>query len=339
MPVASSNSISFAFVALLRKRALRFPVGFLLLLLFMEVGLRAALGLGNPILYDADSAYGYFMRPNQHTRRLLARTNINSRGMRCPEFNSHKPSGTLRLMFLGDSITYGTTQVDQQDIFVELVRKNLSMDIHRPVEEINASTNGWAIENEYDFVSSRGTYNSDYVLMVLNSGDPTQPFSTLAEVQNAFTTAPGTAIEELSIRLFSRSRADAGTAVENAPEIEQRNLQLLTRVVKIVRTQGSEFVLIFVPIRRAIAQGAGHSVPQALKKWADAQNVRLFDLTDALSMYETRSITLHDGIHFNERGNRLIADSLERHFAALYFAKGASTEDGANRTSAPEEHQ
>jgi hypothetical protein len=176
--------------------------GLFLLLLLTEVGLRTALGFGNPILYRSDPLYGYFTKPNQQTRRLFARTVINSRGMRCREFASEKQSGTLRLMFLGDSLTYGTTQVDQDDIFAEKVRKNLSRETHRPVEEINVSANAWAISNEYGFLRSNGTFNSDYVVVVLNSGDFQQPFSTLSDVQGGLVLRPGTAIGELATRVW-----------------------------------------------------------------------------------------------------------------------------------------
>jgi lysophospholipase L1-like esterase len=311
----------------------------MLFLPLSEIGLRIVLGLGNPILYEPDPACGYFMRPNQHTRRLLARTVTNSHGMRSPEFALDKNTLTLRLLFLGDSITYGTTRVDQNDIFVEQVRKNLSMEIHRPVEEINASANAWAIENEYGFLRSRGTYNSDYVLLVLNSGDLAQPISTLSEVQGAFTTAPSTAIGELLVRVLFRNRQDAGTAVQNAPDTEQANLQELTSMVKFVRARGSEFLLVFVPFRREIARGATRSVPQGLKNWADSQGVVLLDLTGSMSAYDTKAITLRDGIHFNKLGNRLLADSLEKDLADVYFAKSGSTESRTIKTSGFRGHQ
>jgi hypothetical protein len=242
-------------------------------------------------------------------------------------------------MFLGDSITYGTTQVDQDDIFVEQVRKSLSMEIHRPVEEINASVSAWAIQNEYRFLCSRGTYNSDYVLLVLNSGDLAQPFSTLSGVQGAFTTAPHTAIGELLVRLLVRDRQDAGTSVQNVPDTEQANLQELTSIVKFVHAHGSEFLLIFVPFRREIAQGVAGSVPRAVKTWANSQRVDLLDLTNSVSAYETNVITLHDGIHFNKRGNRLLADSLERHLADVYFARSGSTESRTIKISGFRNHQ
>ena len=290
--------------------------GLLMLLGLTELGLRMFVGFGSPILYDRNPAYGYFTKPNQHTRRLFARTSTNSLGMRSPEFTVAKPPGTLRLMFLGDSITYGTTQVNQDDIFVELVRKDLSSEFHRRVEEINASANAWAITNENAFLQSRGTYNSDCVLLVLNSGDLDQPFSDFSDVAGAQTARPVSAIGELLTRLLAlwnhSSQHDAGTTIENDPATEQSNLQKLSNMANFTRTHGSNFLLVFVPFRREITQGAKSSAQYPLRQWAESEAVDLIDLTSAVSAYETKAVTLRDGVHFNALGNRLLADSLEK---------------------------
>jgi hypothetical protein len=292
-------------------------VGLFLFVILAEVGLRFVLGLGRPILYEPSAESGYFMRPHQYTRRLFATTSTNSYGMRSPEFAREKPSGTLRLMFLGDSITYGTTQVDQNDIFVEKVRRDLSVKLRRRVEDLNASANGWAISNEYGFLQSRGTYGSDYLLLVLNSGDLTQPFSKLSDVQGARTEYPHTAIGELLDRLLllrkHYSQHDPGTAVEDDPQTEQANLRDLTSMVKISRAQGTQLLLIFIPICQVIPQGASSSAQYDLKNWAETEGVTLFDLTNSVSAYETSAITLLDRVHYNSHGNWLLANSLEKY--------------------------
>lgn len=277
------------------------------------------LGLGSPILYERDPSFGYFTKPNQHTRRLFARTSTNSLGMRSPEFTLAKAPGTLRLMFLGDSITYGTTQVNQDDIFAELVRKDLSSELHRQVEEINASANAWAISNEDAFLQARGTYNSDCVLLVLNSGDLDQPFSTFSDVAGAQTARPLTAIGELLTRLLAlpnhSSEHDAGTTIETDLAIEQTNLQKLSEMASFARAHGSNFLLVFVPFRREITQGADRSAQDPLRRWAESEGIELLDLTSAVSVYETKAVTLRDGVHFNALGHRLLADALEKNLS------------------------
>jgi hypothetical protein len=316
-------------------------VGPFLLIMLTEVGLRFVLGLGRPILYEPGAEFGYFMRPHLYTRRLFARTATNSYGMRSPEFAREKPSGTLRLMFLGDSITYGTTQVDQDDIFVEKVRRDLSVKLSRRVEDLNASANGWAISNEYGFLQSRGTYGSDYLLLVLNSGDLTQPFSKLPDVQGARTEYPRTAIGELLDRLLLMrkhySQHDPGTSVEDDPQTEQANLRDLTSIAKISRSQRAQLLLVFIPIRQVIAQGTSNSAQYDLKNWAETEGVTLFDLTSSVSAYETSAITLQDRVHYNSRGNLLLANALEKYledkFTKVDWGRNESNTNRAGYTN------
>lgn len=317
------NPIAGGCSARLRVRRFVYPLlGLLLLFGSTEIGLRVILGLGHPILYEIDPAFGYFTQPLQHTRRLFARTATNGLGMRSPEFALDKPKGTLRLMFLGDSTTYGTTEVDQDDIFVERVRKSLSTALHRPVQDFNAAANAWAISNEGGFLFSRGTYRSDYVLLVLNSGDLDQPFSRFSDISAGYTAYPRSAIGELLTRLVvlgkQHSHNDAGTTVEYNPGIEQANLRELSSMAQFLKAQGSGFLLVFVPFRREIAQGARSSVPHALTSWAGSEGIDLIDLTASVSSYQTEAITLRDRTHYNSLGNRLLADSLEGYLAAKF---------------------
>lgn len=314
------------FARITRYKVFLLAAGFLLLLGLGEIGLRVVFGLGHPIRYERDPACGYFTQPNQHTRRLFSRTVINRFGMRSPEFSVAKPPGSLRLMFLGDSIAFGTILVDQDQIFVERVRKDLSRNLHRQVEAINASANSWAISNEYGFLRTRGTYNSDYVLLVLNSGDLDQPFADISEVQADQSSGRRTAIGELLATHWPASRKvsqpASGTAVRNDPGAEQANLQNLTSIADFSRAQGAHFLLIFVPFRRYIARGAAGSAPHPLTLWAAAEGVDLLDLTPALSAYETRATTLQDGVHLNAFGNQLIAEALERYLARNFRQDG-----------------
>ncbi len=101
----------------------------------------------------------------------------NEYGMRSDPIRPGRIPGTRRIYFLGDSMTYGTTQVDQSRLFTEIVHQRLPEQIHEPVEVMNGAISGWAPANELAYLREHGTLNADLVILVLNSGDPTQPMS------------------------------------------------------------------------------------------------------------------------------------------------------------------
>src|SRR5580692_10189695 len=87
---------------------LRILVGLVLAAAFIEAALRFGLGLGNPVLIEPDSACSYILKPDQDVRRFFVHTRINHYGKRSDEVTIPHAAGTLRLMFVGDSLTYGT---------------------------------------------------------------------------------------------------------------------------------------------------------------------------------------------------------------------------------------
>src|SRR5438045_366672 len=75
-------------------------------LIVIEIALRTVFGLGNPILYDSNALYGYRPLPNQTlSRRFGAPIHVNNLGLRCDE--DWSGPADERVLFLGDSVTYG----------------------------------------------------------------------------------------------------------------------------------------------------------------------------------------------------------------------------------------
>lgn len=294
------------------------------LVVIAECVLRFGLGLGNPVLIAPDAASTYTLKPNQHTFRFFAHSSINSFGMRSEEVPANRAPHSLRLMFVGDSITYGTSRVDQSKIFTEILHRDLPSITHEPVEVLNASASAWAIDNELSFVRSRGIFQSDIVLLVLNSGDLAQPRSTMAQVGDDLPQKrEGTAIGELWTRyigpriLGRRRHVDAGdSSGDPSGAIERANLTELEAFRALVTSQHARMVLVYAPFRKDLPNPSAASAA-TLHAWAAAHQVPLLDLTTAESAHSAREITLDGGVHFNEKGHRLVADAIERDWPAL----------------------
>lgn len=289
------------------------------LLLLIEAALRFGLGLGNPVLITSDASCSYILKPDQDVRRFFARTHINHYGMRSDEVSSVHRAGMLRLMFVGDSITYGTSRIDQQELFTELVHRELPAIVHRPVEVLNASAGAWAPDNELAYIRSRGIFQSDIVLLVLNDGDLTQPGNTIAAVGDDLPDKrPATAIGELFSRYIEPRighllrRSDAGDRIAaNSGDVIRKNLEDLNSVLGIVSSQGAQLIVVYIPFRRDIPELSRVSA-SILMAWSNAHHVGMFDLTSAEAPYFAKEITLDNGVHLNARGHAVIAQELER---------------------------
>jgi lysophospholipase L1-like esterase len=282
-----------------------------------ELTLRLLLGLGNPVLVAPDPACAYVLRPNQNVYRFFCHTRTDQYGMRSDPFPAVPQPGTLRILFVGDSVTYGTSHVDQSNIFSEIIRRDLPSIVHRPVEVLNASAGGWAPDNELSWVRSRGIFHSDVVLLVLNSGDLGQPRANASDLgEDTPSRRPPTAISELWTRYLRHklfhvaAKTDAGdAAVPNAEATIQSNLADLETFDNLVTSQHARFAIVYIPFRHEIPDPAAES-EVTLHGWAERHHVPLFDLTSAEASWPTAQISI-DGDHLNENGNRIVAAAIE----------------------------
>ena len=83
------------------------------------------IGLGDPIVYDSNFVYGYAPKANQKKSRFNnSVVTINDVGLRSIE-NWSERKKYKKIVFFGDSVTYGGSYIDDKDTFVFLSCKNL----------------------------------------------------------------------------------------------------------------------------------------------------------------------------------------------------------------------
>ena len=89
-----------------------------------ELYLRS-LGLGNPILFYANASYRFAPQPNQQQlRQRGARVTIDSKGLRST--TDWADPADAKLLFIGDSVTWGGTYIDDGELFSDGVCQRLA---------------------------------------------------------------------------------------------------------------------------------------------------------------------------------------------------------------------
>ena len=91
---------------------------------------------GNPLIFVdpqvtfCSTEYGFKFKPNQHgTYTYDKPANTNSFGFRDYEWGMPKPDGRIRIMCLGDSITFGNA-VNVEDSYPKILEKKLKQFHH-----------------------------------------------------------------------------------------------------------------------------------------------------------------------------------------------------------------
>lgn len=142
-----------------------FALSFVLLLTLFEWGAKRFMGLGDPVVYQSHPIFGYRPLPNQHLHRFKgAALDFNNLGLRADQDWNDKPQG--KLLFLGDSVTYGGSYISNEQLFSTLIGKKLPSYIVG-----NIGVNAWGIENVYALLVQEGFLPAEYYVSTFPEGD------------------------------------------------------------------------------------------------------------------------------------------------------------------------
>jgi hypothetical protein len=145
-----------------------------------ELALRI-LDLGQVMVYRADPRFGYGMVPGQRISTYGELIETNALGLRGPELRTPKPADELRLIFTGNSISYGGGHVAESQLFCRVIEQLAAADGLR-VESVNVSVPGWSPRNWAGWLEANGTLDADLIVPVISALDLRLPFTSMAEV-------------------------------------------------------------------------------------------------------------------------------------------------------------
>jgi hypothetical protein len=299
----------------------------------LEVSLRI-LGVATPPLFQADPEIGYMMAPEQNINRLGRRIYINHFHQRSDELAEKPAPGTERIMFLGDSVTFGIANVDQSQTYPEIVGTTLRSS-GKNVEVANASAVSWGIGNERAYIARFGTFGSKSIVLEVGSSDLLQPSSTGASIDvnpAQRSKPPISAIGEVFSRfLIPRVKTALGfpdpfdkEPVSTEDREKQFNVGMdhFRRLVALVREQGTQPVVMLVP-----GEGELLADEHRFTRY-EPYRPRFLDIAQSLSLPIINLAPewaakpdmhdyFNDGTHLTVRGNEVVAARIVEELAKL----------------------
>ena len=144
--------LSICFVCVVLEIAVRFYFGNHLVFLW-------------PQAMHIRTEYGYKLKPNQKNSFTLDKpVYTNSFGFRDGEWKQPKGSGVIRIMCLGDSLTFGNA-VRVEETYPKVLEKKLRTQFG-DCEVITAAVGGWSLYDEYNFLTAEGyKYQPDIIVL------------------------------------------------------------------------------------------------------------------------------------------------------------------------------
>lgn len=274
-----------------------------------------AVGLHTPIIYETTD-YGYRVVPEQNIHRFGRHAFFNAEGMRSPPIAALPAASTVRVLFLGDSVTNGAIHIDQDDTYPN-VAERLMRRRFPAIETLNASAPGWATGNELGWLRRHGSYGSRFVVLTISTHDlfqPDAPGSVVGQHPSFPARPPTLALQEFFVRYvqpFLSQRfeiADPGVGALRDPDQPARSILNVLSIDDAVRASNAELVVVFLEERTdrgddTLTKGAKRVFFASMASRA----IPVLTFATRIERFGHESL-FFDEVHPNVEGNRLIAE-------------------------------
>lgn len=300
----------------------------------LEVVLRIA-GYGNLEIYEPDRALYWRLKPNQQCYTKIGRkpVRINSQGTRGPEFTVARQPGTIRILSLGDSRTFGWG-VEETDTFSSLLQQTLlqSQTFTSKVEVINAGVNAWSYPQLEVFYKLRARdWKPDIVVVgeanlwtqfsEKNSPEFVSKFMSRVRLKNLLRRfATYHYIVEVKLKDFYERHRTRFIPVDPKQdnlfkEQQQKDpneafRRAIDELCASVLRDGGRPVLLFLPTQDQLTATNRPDVLELKSQIAQERGLRLVDITADAKPRANELYLEGDPVHFNEAGHELIARQL-----------------------------
>lgn len=316
--------------------------GLLVMLILGEIALRI-IGLGHPY-YSAAEMYQssddprvlFEPRPNFDGFSEGVPVKINSRGLRERDLPLAPPAGTRRVVFLGDSVTFGAGVRDDEPfprLLEAAINANTNASSPGPIQTVNTGVVGYNTIQELARLEQAGLpYNPDTVALIFVVNDLLETFSIFDHQYEPIGTLAGLKVwlrrnsnlyrfvQQAYWRIgqeLRRSREGPTEPLRKRDRLEER-LATLSEIVRVTRANSATFLLVLYPDNLGDPvspgpSGARLTVREELVQFAAREGVPVFDLTEALGDVRdprARQFRLREDPHPSPAGHRAIADAL-----------------------------
>jgi lysophospholipase L1-like esterase len=315
----------------------------------LGAGLLVMLILAEVILRLVDRGHAYYSapelyRPSDDPRVLFeprpdfkgfsegTLVTTNSQGLRERDWPLDKPADTRRVLFLGDSVTFGAGVRDSEP-FPRLLELDLEVDTLSRIQTINGGVVGYNTIQELGRLEDVGlAYQPDTVVLTFVVNDLLESFSIFDHQYEP--TGPLAAIkvwlrrnsnlyrfvQDVYWRVaqeIRRSRDGATEPLRKRDRLEER-LATLDQIIQTTRAHGASFMLVLYPDNLDDPVSPGRSgerltMRQELVAFAAREQVPYVDLTDDLGDVRdprAREYRLREDPHPSPAGHRVIAETL-----------------------------
>lgn len=297
-----------------------------------EVFLKTFTGLGNPLLYETNPLYGYRPLPNQVIKPkggmgflYAARVTTNNLGLRATADWDANPA--QKILFLGDSVTYGGQYVNDEQLF-----SSVAGSVLEGWQVGNGGVNAWGVENIVGLVMDYDFSPAEVVVICLIEGDFYRGTTRVASLP-VWTTRPDFALRDMfmhnlwRINELARYGSSVDTVTPDAAQQEKivnRAARHLKGLVSHLQNSGVRSYVFILPTQEQVVgdEPLDSEVQNALAKHQVQAVYLLPELRDLEPDVAKRRAWFHDSVHLEPPGHLAYGTLLSKRLKKQLSPKG-----------------
>jgi hypothetical protein len=284
----------------------------LICLMALELFLRTFSGLGNPPLYELSPLYGYRLKANQSIKPWGNMSFLYGAGMTTNNFGLRAAgewdlNQTGKILFLGDSVTYGGQYIADAQLFSSVTGSRL-----HGWQVGNGGHNAWGVENIVGFMMDYGFPYAEVVVTCVIEGDFYRGI-TRASSLPIWTERPRFALQDFLMHFIwkaneSRYGSAGDMVVQDGTHLDKivdRAAKRLKDLDSYLKQHQARHFLFILPTKTEIVDGAppDSRVGQALRRYEIDANYLLPELLSLEPDKEKRREWFRDEVHLEVPGH------------------------------------
>lgn len=291
----------------------------IIFLVVAEFSFRYVVGLGDPVLYDSHPFYGYRPFPNQNVYRYnRTRIQINNLGLRASQDWDEKVDN--KILFLGDSITYGGEKETNEQLFSYLAAKELI-----GFQSGNAGVGGWGVENIYGLIVETSFLPAHIYVTVLIENDFYRGLIRLPHIFG-FGYKPRLALEEWIAFLIYKLNMkrydydDRYLLEENEwTQVVEKSVKKLKAIDRYISSHGFKHLIFISPTRsQALGKAKINEQVKNILKKHEVKSHYILREVKALSINENQiNLLYRDKWHLSIEGHKLWGEIIGKHLQEI----------------------
>lgn len=282
-----------------------------LLLIGGEIYLRKAWGLCDTVLIQSDPDFEYIAQPNQNRYRFKKHVRYNEYSQRSESVDS----SAFIILGLGDSVINGGVQTEQDSMATSRLNVSLSKLLGKKVQVLNISAGSWGPDNCEAYLKRYGMFGAKAAFLLCSSHDAHDNINhqPVVDVNPGF---PSHQYKLAYWEIIHRYLLPRILKQETPSEISKDGKVFnpgFQALADRFREAGIPFFIWLHPDRVEAEKGFYNQEGEEIIAFCEKNWIPLIKGMDVMQLGDYR-----DGIHVNEKGQKIIADYLNNFIVKIY---------------------